>query len=130
MSFILLSKPIDWTEPWLIGLLIFHVLCFVVTCFSFKCYKIQIGLFLLMVALVGCAEYINEAAAMNWRTFSKEQYFDSNGMFISFVFSGPLLFNTIIIVIHWVYKTLSAMTELKTLHQKRKDAAEKRKKKE
>ncbi|KAM9315670.1 transmembrane protein 18 [Gastrophryne carolinensis] len=118
--------PIDWTEPFVIGLLVFHVLCFIVTLISFRYYKFQIAHFLLMVALVSCAEYINEFAALNWRNYSKQQYFDSSGMFISLFFSAPLLVNTIIIVVHWVYKTLSVMTELKTLQKKRKTAREKK----
>ncbi|KAM4695560.1 transmembrane protein 18 [Discoglossus pictus] len=122
--------PIDWTEPWLIGLIVCHILCFLVTCITFKFYKLQICHFLFMVALVSCAEYINEYAALHWRSYSKQQYFDSSGMFISLVFSAPLLCNTIIIVVHWVYKTLSVMIELKTVQKKRKEAREKRQKKE
>lgn len=77
------------------------------------------------VGLVYSAEYLNELAAMNWRSFSDFQYFDSKGMFISLVFSIPLLLNAVIIVMVWVYRTFSTMTELKTLQLKRKARREK-----
>ncbi|XP_029902385.1 transmembrane protein 18 [Myripristis murdjan] len=111
---------VQWSEPWLIGLLLFHVLCLAVTVATCSFYRAQICHFLLLVGMVYSAEYLNELAAMNWRSFSNFQYFDSKGMFISLVYSIPLLFNTVIIVAVWVYRTFSTMTELKTLQLKRK----------
>lgn len=121
---------IQWSEPWLIGLLVFHCCCFCMTLLTCRCYRVQICQFLVMVCMVYSAEYLNELAAMNWRSFSEFQYFDSKGMFISLVYSIPLLFNTIIIVALWVYRTFSTMTELKTMQLKRKLRRESRKKAE
>ncbi|KAL7988025.1 hypothetical protein Chor_006944 [Crotalus horridus] len=117
----------DWSEPWILTLVFFHIVCLLFTYLSFQHYRFQIGLFLSIMILVFCAEYINEVAAANWRFFSKHQYFDSQGMFISLVFSTPLLLNGILIVIAWVYKTVNVMTELKTIQQKRKASRENKK---
>uniref|UniRef100_A0A1A8JT19 Transmembrane protein 18 n=1 Tax=Nothobranchius kuhntae TaxID=321403 RepID=A0A1A8JT19_NOTKU len=117
---------VQWSEPWLIGLIVFHVVCLFLTVVSCRYYRAQICHFLLIVGLVYSAEYLNELAAMNWKAFSNFQYFDSKGMFISLVYSVPLLLNAIIIVMVWVHRTFSTMTELKTLQLKRKARREKR----
>ncbi|XP_003971730.1 transmembrane protein 18 [Takifugu rubripes] len=119
---------VQWSEPWLIGLMIFHIVCLCLTVLTCRYYRAQICHFLLLLGLVYSAEYLNELAAMNWRAFSNFQYFDSKGMFISLVYSIPLLLNTIIIVMVWVYRTFSTMAELKTLQLQQKSRAEKRKK--
>lgn len=121
---------VQWSEPWLVGLLCFHAVCLGSTLLTCRFYRLQICHFLVMVAMVYSAEYLNELAAMNWRSFSNFQYFDSTGMFISLVYSIPLLLNTIIIVIVWVYRTVSTMTELKTLQLRRRAQREGRKKTE
>ncbi|XP_055044413.1 transmembrane protein 18 [Misgurnus anguillicaudatus] len=121
-------QSVDWSESWLMGLVAFHVICFAVTILCRKYYRLQICQFLLMVAMVYSAEYLNELAAMNWRSFSRFQYFDSKGMFISLVYSVPLLLNTIIIVAFWVWGTFSTMIELKTLQLKKRAAKQKNKK--
>ncbi|XP_036397419.1 transmembrane protein 18-like [Megalops cyprinoides] len=111
---------IEWSEFWLVGLMAFHALCFLITLVTIRFYRVQICHFLLMVGMVYSAEYLNEVAALNWRLFSKYQYFDSKGMFISLVLSAPLLFNSVLIVMVWVYRTFATMIELKSLQLKRK----------
>jgi len=128
LSFIL---SIDWYEPWLHGLIVFHVLCAIVTTIIiiFNRQSIQIVLFLVFLSFIYLSEYINEWAASNYRLFSKQQYFDSNGMFISLLFSTPLLLNCFVFVINWMYTSVQTMiklkraklrTELKTLDEKNK----------
>ncbi|XP_013867015.1 transmembrane protein 18 [Austrofundulus limnaeus] len=119
---------VQWSEPWLIGLLVFHGVCLFLTLITCRFYRAQICHFLLIAGLVYSAEYLNELAALNWRSFSEFQYFDSKGMFISLVYSIPLLLNAVVIVMVWVYRTFSTMAELKTLQLKRKARREKREK--
>lgn len=51
------------------------------------------------MSIVYFSESINEYAALNWRTFSKQQYFDDNGLFISTVFSIPILLNCMLLIV-------------------------------
>ena len=51
------------------------------------------------------SEKINELGAKNWRVFAMEQYFDSNGLFISVVFSTPIILNCTIIVVTKFFDT-------------------------
>lgn len=53
----------------------------------------------LSVSLVYFSESINELAAFHWSSFSRQQYFDSQGLFISVVFSVPILLNCMVLVV-------------------------------
>ena len=43
------------------------------------------------VALVYSAQWINAAGAAHWKEFADQNYFDERGVFISVVYSTPLL---------------------------------------
>ncbi|XP_071947386.1 transmembrane protein 18-like isoform X2 [Antedon mediterranea] len=101
-SFLAFLKNIDWNEPWIIGLV-----------------TLQIFLLVLLIltrhymGLIYCAEYINEFAAKNYKSFSRLQYFDSNGLFITVVLSVPLLIDCLIMVSMWLYQTGNLIVNVK-----------------
>jgi len=91
------------------------------------------------VLAVYFTESINEYAAQNWSSFSKQQYFDSNGLFISTVFSIPILLNCMLLIVSenpcslgstlvifvlfsfqgtWLYSSTQLMVTLKTAQMK------------
>ncbi|KAL6659600.1 hypothetical protein ACP70R_003640 [Stipagrostis hirtigluma subsp. patula] len=46
------------------------------------------------------AERINTFLGQNWKSFSTQNYFDPQGLFISVIWSGPLLLITILILVN------------------------------
>nr|CAH7747018.1 unnamed protein product [Callosobruchus chinensis] len=85
----------------------------------------QAVLFFCLLLLVYFSESINELASTNWKIFSRQQYFDSNGLFISVVFSIPILLNCILMVGSWLYQSTQLMTNLKIAQLKEQMRKEK-----
>lgn len=106
-------QDIDWTEPWLIGLVIFHGIVTVLTITTRNHGNFQAVFFVLLLLLVFCSSNLNEIAARYSSYFSRQQYFDSNGMFISIVFSSPLLFNCLVMVGQWLWSSGNLMVKVK-----------------
>ncbi|XP_063407632.1 transmembrane protein 18-like isoform X1 [Mytilus trossulus] len=117
---------IDWTDPWFRYLLLFHVICCLTTIVIRKKSNIQFIYFGFLIVMVYLSEYINEWAAKNYKSFSRQQYFDSNGLFISTVFSTPILINCLIMVIMWLLNMSKLMSEVRYVkhRSKRKNESE------
>jgi len=119
---------IDWTtDTFLASLLgLFYCSCIFLTYVTRKHLNIQAVYFVLMCAGIYFAENINKFCAKNWKQFSvKNQYFDSRGLFISVVFSVPLLLNLLVIVFLWMRMAGGDLVSLK-----RKELWEQQKNKE
>ncbi|KAM0053349.1 putative transmembrane protein [Helianthus debilis subsp. tardiflorus] len=98
-NFIGFFHAIDWKEPWLVGLLAFHFMALIIIFTSRKNINFQMYLFLLSLAGVYLAERLNTVLSENWKSFAGQNYFDRHGVFLSVLWSGPLLvFATIILV--------------------------------
>lgn len=106
-------QSIEWRDPWLALLLTFHVVITMTALMTRNHANFQIILFLALLLLVYFSETINEVAATNWMVFSRQQYFDSKGLFISVVFSSPILLNCMIMVASWLCQSGQLMISLK-----------------
>ncbi|XP_075496528.1 uncharacterized protein LOC142533586 [Primulina tabacum] len=91
---------IDWKEPWLICLFSFHALFLLVAFTSRKNINLQMSLFLLALGGVYLAERLNGFLAGNWTSFAGQNYFDTQGLFLSVLWSGPLLVIVILILVN------------------------------
>ncbi|CAJ1947888.1 unnamed protein product [Sphenostylis stenocarpa] len=91
---------VDWKEPWIMGLVGFHAVLVLVTIISRKKTDFQMFLFLLTLAGVYLAETLNKFLGKNWKSFSGQNYFDPSGLFMSILWSGPLLIISMIILIN------------------------------
>ncbi|XP_022914255.1 transmembrane protein 18 [Onthophagus taurus] len=109
-SFIL---SIDWRDPWLIGLIAFHLTVTLMALLTRNYGNLQALLFFFLILLVYFSESINEIASANWKMFSRQQYFDSNGLFISIVFSIPILLNCMLMVGSWLWQSTQLMRNIK-----------------
>ncbi|XP_075214510.1 transmembrane protein 18 [Lycorma delicatula] len=112
-NFWIFLSNIEWKDPWLIGLVTFHIVITLMAILTRNHGNFQVVLFLTLLLLVYFSENINEVAANNWRVFSRQQYFDSKGMFISLVFSVPILLNCMIMVASWLWQSSQLMTQLR-----------------
>jgi len=45
------------------------------------------------------AEKMNRYLGENWKSFASQNYFDRSGVFISVIWSGPLIFISIVSVV-------------------------------
>ncbi|OVA12309.1 Transmembrane protein 18 [Macleaya cordata] len=102
-NFIGFFHAIDWKEPWLIGLMSFHVALLLTSLMSRKNINFQMFLFLMALAGVYFAEKINIFLGNNWKSFAGQNYFDPHGVFLSALWSGPLLFISIVILVNSLF---------------------------
>ncbi|XP_008783402.1 transmembrane protein 18 [Phoenix dactylifera] len=102
-NFVGFFHAIDWKEPWLICLLLFHLSLLLTTIISRKNVNFQLCLSILAFTGVYLAERINNFMGKHWKSFASQNYFDPHGLFISVLWSGPLLFVTIVIVVNTLF---------------------------
>jgi len=119
-------KSFDWSEPWLYVLGMSYLILYSGVYASRKNSAIQIFTFIFLLVTVYMAEDINEFLSVNHAFFTRHQYFDSQGMFISVVMSTPLLLAGAFIAGNWFKLSAQLMTDVKIMQLRQQQRAQQR----
>ena len=127
MSFLLVAQEAILSGEWWIVLLIsFHIFTTIFIIASRHSLMVELPIFVILskqwfyffimslrrvffnssASMALAAERVNEWGAKNWKKFANDQWFDSHGLFISVVYTLPILLNCLMVVILWL-KSLS-----------------------
>lgn len=85
------SAAINWDDNFIRCILGFHVLMFFLFLISRKNVDLQTCLFFSLCILVYFSETLNTYGRVYWEDFTDQNYFDTQGIFISIMYSAPLL---------------------------------------
>jgi hypothetical protein len=72
----------------------------------------QIVLFVVLMAAVYLAERLNSLAAAHWERFSTQNYFDKQGVFVSTMWSMPLLLIGVVMLFQSLYNASSLLVQV------------------
>ena len=83
---------VSWSkEPWLWVIFGSQTVLLLLVVFARRLFWLQTLIFFSCSMAIYFAENLNELAELNWKKFSTQNYFDKHGVFVSVVFSTPLL---------------------------------------
>ena len=93
---------VRWGEPWVAGLLAFHVAYLALVVATRRNQNVQFALFLCTCAAVYAAQPLNGLLHRHWQRLGFTQdYFDPRGVFMSCLYSGPLLLVAFAQLVSW-----------------------------
>ena len=120
---------ITWSEPFILGLVVFQIVMFVLSMWVARKNKPLSARMVVMVFIGGTvrlAERLNKWGARHWKSFSTQNYFDRRGVFMSVMLAAPLLLDCLIMLILFVREAGQLLVTVKTaqLQQKMKQQKE------
>lgn len=104
---------IDWSERWLLALLLFHLCVWLVVVGTRRHNTVQMVLLVALLAVVRAAEWINGVAGRHWELFASQQYFDKHGVFVSVMLSVNLLLAAFFILGNALRASVAMLIEVK-----------------
>jgi len=129
-SFDLYWRHFDMTREEWVGWIIlsFHLSHFLLLWLCWRRENAQMLIFTTLGLLMLAAEYVNEwLAQQQW--LSRQNYFDSSGMFFSLVIGGPVVVHLLILLFSFLKSSFDTMVVVKRrqlIEQHKKKATEKK----
>nr|ACO11223.1 Transmembrane protein 18 [Caligus rogercresseyi] len=117
----IILNELDWSEPWLFGVLASYILLGLLILKTRFENGIQLFVFVILLMVVYVSEDINEYLARNHKLFTRYQYFDSSGTFISLFMSLPLLFFCTLILSNWLVHSSRLLSKMRRPIQRPKE---------
>ncbi|KAI5063386.1 hypothetical protein GOP47_0021933 [Adiantum capillus-veneris] len=106
------AGAVDWREPWLLSLGTIYLILILFAILTRKNNNLQMGLFIFTLSGVYFSERLNVLLSHNWTFLTKYPYFDHQGIFMSAVWSAPLLFIAcIILVLVSTFRSSNVLTD-------------------
>jgi 4-amino-4-deoxy-L-arabinose transferase-like glycosyltransferase len=116
-------SAITWSEAFILGLIAFQIVVFLLCLYvSRRDGPLTPRVFMLVFigAVVKSAEYLNGWGARNWERFATQNYFDSRGVFVGIMLSGPLLLDSLVMLFKFVAEAGSLLIAVKKEEMKHK----------
>lgn len=108
-----LASGVDWHEPWLQCLLLSQAALFLLTVATRKNEWVHMALLVAFFIAGRFAESINGWAMRNWPEFTRWNYFDKAGAFVSALWSGPFLLDSAFICLNALARAMRLLASLK-----------------
>jgi len=116
-------SAITWSEKFIVGLICFQIVMFVLCLFISRkdrgltlrvCVLVFIGI------VVRSGEWLNEQGAKHWEQFATQNYFDKRGIFIGCMLAGPLLLDSLMMLIYFMSEASTLLVQVKRSEFKQK----------
>eukprot|EP00308_Calcidiscus_leptoporus_P023979 CAMPEP_0119375226 /NCGR_PEP_ID=MMETSP1334-20130426/34456_1 /TAXON_ID=127549 /ORGANISM="Calcidiscus leptoporus, Strain RCC1130" /LENGTH=166 /DNA_ID=CAMNT_0007393471 /DNA_START=21 /DNA_END=521 /DNA_ORIENTATION=- len=109
---------VNWGESWLHALAAFQLAVWLLAALTRKNSNVQLALLFVVLGLVYSAEWLNTLGSRHWAAFASQNYFDPRGVFISVVYSAPLLVAAFGMLINALRSAARLLVEVKKLQFK------------
>jgi hypothetical protein len=121
-------SAINWSEKFVLGLIAFQIVMF------FLCIYVsrkdrglapRLTLLVIIAIVIKSAEWLNAMGEEHWESFASQDYFDKRGVFVGIMLSGPLLFDSLLMLVFFMREASLLLVEVKRTEIQRKKEKQK-----